>query len=284
MRPTHVVFGHSAAKDLRDALAEAGKDDNVLAFPDNLSLGPINPPSWHDRAQWMSNELLYEARDLSAETEAFWTAALAPGTGPVAWMSRRSAHDYANFLEWLWRLQEVPCKIIDLTEVKFLSRSPDGDGQAWWFVVSLALIPSKTIRERGLWDYAVPLSEGDRQHYRRLWGRLKEENAPLRIIRDGELASASIDAFDQTIMPCVQAEWRKISRVVGEVLYTYIEDERQQVGDRVLHARIRALVAGGLLEGRGDLSSLRAGEVRLPTASREVGKRYAPAAAESKPT
>lgn len=264
MSCTHIVFGHSAGKDLRDGLANASRKDTVLIFPDNLSLGPIDPPDWDERAKWMRDELLYEIRDLSEEIDTFWAAALARDNNPIAWFSRRSTLEYANFLEWLWRMGTSPCEIVDLTEVIFQSRGGEGGLLAPRFVVSLAMIPSKTIQARKLWDFAVPLSKREREHYRRLWGKLKEENAPLRIIREGELTSASLDVFDQTIMTFVSTKWQKLSRVIGEVLGAAWQEQCQQVGDGVLQARVRALVESGLLEGRGDLSSMREGQVRLP--------------------
>jgi len=40
----HLVFTPSGAGCLRSALKGAGRDDAVVAFFDNLSFGPINPP------------------------------------------------------------------------------------------------------------------------------------------------------------------------------------------------------------------------------------------------
>jgi hypothetical protein len=263
MRCTHILFNHSAAPELRRALTDAGKDDNVLVFPDNLSLGPIDPSDWDKRAQWIANELLHERLDLSAETGRFWTAALAGNIKPVAWMSRRSTGEYANFLEWLWRMEDLPCQIIDLTEVKFPSvREPERS----WFVVSSARITPENFLRHKLWDTAIELPEVDRQRYRNIWRALREENAPLRILRDGELVSAPMDVFDARIMMQVSGEWQKLSRVVGYTLALDIDDECEQAGVLVLHSRLRALVEGGYLESRGNLASLREGEVRLAAA------------------
>jgi hypothetical protein len=257
---THILFNPSAAPELRRALADAGKNDNILVFPDNLSLGPIDPPNWDKRAQWIVNELLHEQHDLSAEIDAFWAATLASDIKPVAWMSRRSTHEYTNFLEWLWRMEDLSCQIIDLTEVRFpWEREPERS----WFVVSSALITSKNFLKYKLWDTAVELPEVDRQRYRDIWRALRTQNAPLRILREGELVSAPMDVFDARIMTQVSAEWQKLSRVVGYTLALDMDDECQQVGVLLLHSRLRALVEGGYLEGRGNLASLREGEVRL---------------------
>jgi hypothetical protein len=184
MRCTHILFNHSAAPELRRALTDAGKDDNVLVLPDNLSLGPINPPDWNERARWIAKELLRELPDLTAEIDAFWGEALASGVKAVAWMSRRSTWEYANFLEWLWRMEDLPRQIIDLTEVRFpWEKYPERSS----LVVSSALITPKNFLKYKLWDAAIELPEVDRQRYRKIWQGLREENAPLRILRDGEL-------------------------------------------------------------------------------------------------
>jgi hypothetical protein len=40
----HIVFTASGVGSLRQALKNAGRDDEVISFFDDLSFGPINPP------------------------------------------------------------------------------------------------------------------------------------------------------------------------------------------------------------------------------------------------
>jgi len=160
-------------------------------------------------------------------------------------------------------MEDLPCQIIDLTEVKFpwereLERSQ--------FVVSSARITPKNFLKYKLWDTAIELPEADRQRYRNIWRALRAENAALRILRDGELASAPMDVFDARIMTQVSTEWQKLARVIGYILALDMDDECQQLGIGVLHSRLRVLVEGGALEGRGNLASLREGEVRKAAA------------------
>jgi len=54
---THIVFGEAADIELRDALRQLGRDDRVLACPDDLGLGPIAPSDPATRAQWMAHQL-----------------------------------------------------------------------------------------------------------------------------------------------------------------------------------------------------------------------------------
>jgi hypothetical protein len=108
----HIVFSQTAAGSLSQALRDAGREDRVVGPCDNLALGPINPPDLQTRVHWMEKELRCTGGEWGhAEEEAFWKAALVEGVHRVAWMSRRSAPEYCGFLEWLWRLGDLPCEV-----------------------------------------------------------------------------------------------------------------------------------------------------------------------------
>src|SRR4051794_32563376 len=114
----HVVFNSSAAAGLRDALRQAGRDERVVGSPDSLSFGPINPSEPELRRKWVEEELGYTGWDnIGDEMTSFWREAVSDRHRRVAWLSRRSAQEYAGFLEWLWRLDEEPIEVIDLTDV-----------------------------------------------------------------------------------------------------------------------------------------------------------------------
>src|SRR5262245_11950554 len=71
----------------------------------------------------MEEELRYTGWEwVLAEEEAFWRAALAEDVCRIAWISRRSAPEYCGFLEWLWRLGDLACEVIDLTDMPVGSR------------------------------------------------------------------------------------------------------------------------------------------------------------------
>ena len=76
----HVVFTPSGAGDLREALAQAGRSDRVVAFFDNLSFGPIEPSDLETRAAWVEAELRYaDWSEIAGEITTFWAAALSTG-------------------------------------------------------------------------------------------------------------------------------------------------------------------------------------------------------------
>ena len=123
----HIVFTPSGAGGLRDALKEAGQDDQVISLMDCHSFGPINPPDGELRRAWVEEELGYTDWEVVvAKSASFWTKALSLSDRKIGWLSRRSTQEYTGFLEWLWRLGEEPCEVVDRTDVMVVGRDRDG--------------------------------------------------------------------------------------------------------------------------------------------------------------
>jgi uncharacterized protein DUF3658/uncharacterized protein DUF1835 len=260
----HVVFAPSAAVDLRRALAEAGRTDRVVCPFDNYGFGPIHPPDADARRRWVEDELGCAGwEDVIGQTDAFWRESLSAPDRKVAWFSRRSAQEYSGFLEWLWRLGDLPCQVVDLTDVTVVGRSQDGKPTPPTPATSVALLHWYQILDNGLLNRAESLSSGARQQYVDLWRRLRAENAPLRVLGTDGLASAPISYFDSLLLSYATREWQKTALVVGKSLASFLDNSLLQTGDLVLAARVRALSAAGLLESQGNLFNLRRSEVRL---------------------
>ena len=125
--PLHIVFTPSGAGSLRQALTDAGRDDQVISSFDCLSFGPISPPDLPLRSKWVEDELGWTGWDgIARDSETFWREALSFGPRKVAWLSRRSAMEYAGFLEWLWRMGDATCEVVDLSEVMISHRPEPG--------------------------------------------------------------------------------------------------------------------------------------------------------------
>ena len=254
----HIVFSVSAAGSLNKALHDAGRTDRVVCNFDNLALGTINSPYPQTRLDWMEEELCCTDWDwVHAKEEAFWKAALAEDVRRVAWLSRRSAPEYCGFLDWLWRLGDLSCEIIDLTDMPVGSRRR---------AFSLSLLEAEEIVSNRLWDRAVPLDVAARERHHGLWRRLRAENAPLRVVDADGLRSAPITFFDQQLLSFAKPTWEKPARIIGEVIAEWVGPPTEpyfQAGDGILAARVFALVEAGVLEGRGDLTDIRQSDVRL---------------------
>jgi hypothetical protein len=261
----HIVFNMSAAGDLRKALTQAGRTDEVIALCDDLSFGPINPPEASLRTRWVETELGYDWAEVGNKADTFWDSAFSGQRHRIVWTSRRSNQEYVGFLEFVWRLDDIPCEFIDLTEVTLTRRDPKGKSHAPALVGSLALIPADDIAENKLWDLAQNLTAEMRDAYRAKWANLRTENAALRVLDAAlELVSAPISFFDQHLLSRTERRWLKAARIVAEVMASFWRDSRRQVGDLILASRLGVLVDSGLLEGKGDLSQIRFSEVRLP--------------------
>jgi len=256
----------SAAGDLSEALTLMGRDDGVVALPDNLSFGPIHPPDPALRAAWIEAELGYEGWDeVGSASDKFWAAALAADSLPIAWISRRSAQDYAGFLEFLWRLGDRPCNVVDLTDQMVTRHDKEGRVSEPHLVVSPALLNPYQFIENRLFDLAQPLTTQARSAYRATWQKLRPENAPLRILTSNlALTSVPISYFDAALQSYVTERWQKVARVVAELMVKYSDLDVLHIDDLVLAARVRALAAAGLVEAKGDLMQIRFSEIRLP--------------------
>jgi hypothetical protein len=259
----HVVFNPSAADSLRQALQQSGRNERVISLFDSLSFGPIHPPSAELRCKWVEEELGYANwEEVVGEANSFWIESLSIGDRKVAWLSRRSAQEYAGFLEWLWRLGEEPAEVIDLTDVMVAGGKHEPTKPH--LAVSLGMLPPNQILENNILDRMEKLAPPLRARYRESWGRLRAENASLRVLSAGELVSAPLSFFDPLLLSCATPEWQKAARVIGGALWESSTASVLQVGDLVLCARARALAGAGLLESRVDLFDIQNSELRLP--------------------
>jgi hypothetical protein len=260
----HFVFTLSGAGCLVQALRKADRDDLVVATCHNMHLGPIDPSDPSSRAKWLENELGRIDRKDPARSERDWDEARFPGHRKVAWLTRRSAMEYAGFLDWLWHRGDAPCEVVDLSEVKVFYL-PEHGSRPPRLAVTLGMLHHDTIAHNKLWDLAKPLPTTERLRYRELWGQLLSENAPLRVIGGDRLVSAPISFFDSLLMSYVTDDWQKVSRVVGPAMVSQMDIV--QTGDTFLAARINALAESGRLDIRGKSAlEILHSEVRLPSA------------------
>jgi len=156
--------------------------------------------------------------EIVGEATSFWQEALSISNRKIAWLSRRSAQEYAGFLEWLWRLGEEPIEVIDLTDV-VVAGNKDGPTKPH-LAISLGLLPPHTILENDLLDRTETLTSVLRAQYRELWGRLRAENAPLRVLSEGELVSAPLSFFDPLLLSCATPKWQKAARLLEKLSAT----------------------------------------------------------------
>lgn len=253
----HVAFGLSAAGSLKYALRQIDCQQPVIGLPDDLSFGPINLPSRHERLAWIENELALDGYEEVLETtERFWEEVITPDTFPVIWVNLRSAREYAGFLEFLWRVRSKEFRVVDVTNVEFKGR------RGPFFANSFGQVSPEQIIETRLIDRQASLSVSEIEAYRAAWKQLMVENAPLRVLEAERLISAPVTYFDDLISSYVTGEWKRCVRIVGETLCALMDSSSHQTGDLVLWARLSKLIDAGVFEYQGDLASLHDSSVR----------------------
>lgn len=247
----HVMFHPSGAGSLRQALQMAGRPVWVVAHFDDYSAGPIDTLDVAARVEWLAT-LVDEpwAEDL-LRTEAGILSTYDPAGLPVVWFSRRDARSYIGFLAWLSRAGDRDFTVVDITDMDIAGRC----------YLSPSVIPHPVICAADLWDRRRALSAEEVAAYRRDWDRLRRENAPIRILTADGIVSGGRELLDGLLLPYVTADWQKLAWVIGNALSG--NDERYAFFNEFeLSNRLDELIEQGILEGRGDFSSLHLSEVR----------------------
>jgi hypothetical protein len=260
----HFVFTLSGAGCLVRALRSAGRDDQVVATCHGFNVGPIDPSDPSARAKWLENELGEIERKDAARSERSWNETRFPGHRKVAWLTRRSAVEYAGFLDWLWHRGDTPCDLVDLSKAKISDPEEHGSKPPMASPTSIALLSPDIIAHNRLWDLAKPLQTAARLRYRELWDQLLSENAPLRVLDGDKLVSAPISFFDEMLTSLVTEHWQRVARIIGTAMAYEMDDGIIQSDDTFLSARLDALARDGRLEIRGrSAHDMHVSEVRL---------------------
>ena len=251
----HVVFNSAAAETLRRAILSKSLSDHVVCLLDDYSAGPIGEANSAARAAWMESELFLGGWHTAvAAVPEFLQATRAVDVMPVAWFSRRDAQSYSGVLWWLSKMGAAPCQIIDTTDLS----SDSG---------RLTISPSAlgAVEMANLLGTQIDAHPDLREQYAAVWNRLKSENAAFRVVDQvGGIYSQPITYFDPALIAAGSRRWRPIATLIGDVLSGFLNQSLNQASDAVLHSRIRILADLAIFDWRGDLSVLRACDVRLP--------------------
>jgi uncharacterized protein DUF3658/uncharacterized protein DUF1835 len=259
MKTLHIAPGDSAGGSLIRAIRDAGQDDEVLPFRDDLSCGPIDRDEPSARAAWWDR--FYDASDVAATLGEFWERVATTDHRLVVWFGRHSARELAFFLAWVDRLGERPYQIIDVTGRRLPFRGRDGSIGLSRPVQSVSIVQPATLRS--LLGQEHPITARDRDESRQRWQRLRGENAPFRIVTETGLASAPIDYFDPSLLAQVTPDWQTAARIVGNTM-GHNSEPYFQVYELMLLARLVALVDQGRLLADGDPWTMSC-RIRLPS-------------------
>jgi hypothetical protein len=258
MKTLHIAPGDSAGGGLVCAIREAGGHDDVLAFPDDLSCGPIDPGDPSGRAAWWAS--YYDDWGIEEILTSFWERVAATDDRLVVWVGRRCARELAFFLAWTERLGDRPFDIIDVTGMKFPFNRPDGSTAPGQPAQSVSIVNWQGLKT--LLGTEQRITAEQRAEAQRQWRQLRSENAPFRIVTENGLASAPVDHFDPLLLEQATTEWKRTAYVIGATMAFNCESYFQ-TGDLMLLTRVVALIEQGKLLVDGNPWDMQASRVRL---------------------
>lgn len=228
----------------RHAVSLGGTPEDVLALPLGLDRGDIQSPL---AAECPRKDLLRQWYGREAEAlEASWrdiltTAArlrqLSAGETVRIWASGREPHDACGLLMVAELLRDTPARVRAVFLPPWRERE---DGV--------------TVRYKG-WGEVHPEEFGHFLHREEAlspnvlrmlanrWQELKEENAALRAVVNGEVRSVGEDFYDGMLRKHLRSGETTVGRLIGEVLGR----ERPGIGDQYLAERIQWMLETGEL-------------------------------------
>ncbi|WP_280453759.1 DUF3658 domain-containing protein [Nocardia brasiliensis] len=236
MGSLHLVGGPTAAVSLRTALhaSPAHAADAVIWLPDDLSIGPLTPNGFAVRDEWWRwwgemTTAYFGADPEPSETypqqlAAFWDR-VDDAAHLVAWYGSDNAGEAAFFHALCHRLGDRPLDALAL---------PGSIG---------GRDPEELSRQL---EAARPVTATERSAVHRTWERLVQENETFRIVRDGDLVSASSDHYDRALLEAAGADWTPISRIIAPVMAV------MSVADAPLIWRVQTLVESGAMVADGN--------------------------------
>ena len=234
----------------RQAVPLGGRREDVVGLSFGLSEGDIRAPiaagDCPRRAylwEQFSFDRYGEREDLGASFRKFWDGALAD--------LRKLEGCPQAVRVWLDDTPDARCGLLFLAErlapadsdvhvVELPKRVAQGAHEAveyrGWGEVEPQLFGTFLDRERALTGAELDSLAGR-------WRRLQEENAPLRVVRDGAIVSADIDYYDDRIRSCFPEAPCKVAQIIGEAL------GRQKIltGDVFVAQRVRHFLETGEL-------------------------------------
>ncbi|HKP26592.1 MAG TPA: DUF3658 domain-containing protein [Dongiaceae bacterium] len=259
MSTLHISPGLSAGGLIVQAVRGAERPDKVLSWPDDLSCGPIDSDDPAARAAWWAR--FDDDWKIEDSLREFWERVRTTDDRLVVWFGRHSASELAFFLAWTDRLRDRPFDIVDVTGLVFpLGRKADPSAMSDPMQAVGMINPE---RLRTLLGRERPATALEVEQASQNWRKLKLENTPFRVVTATGLVSAQIDYFDSSLLQQATSDWKRVLRVVGEVM-AFCGEPYLQVGDTMLLARVVALVGEGKLLADGDPRDMRSCRVRLP--------------------
>lgn len=258
----NITFTESSA----GALNIAGRP--ALALADDLSLGPIDPYDLEARqaffrALYAGTEYESWYTDEMPAIRNFWEKTRPGDARRVVWLTRRSAREYAGFLEFLSREPE-PCgiEVVDLTDgIDVLYEDEPDPGPDRLVPVSLGELRPEWLAAQQ--DEGRTLTPDEAEYYLRTWKQLKqdEDYPDVRTLWRGQLCHTVSSTIPEVVLDAVPDEWTSAAAAISDALEV-LTTEYDQCSDAYLYSRLLGLIEIGWVEADGDPWAMRLLQVR----------------------
>jgi hypothetical protein len=251
----NIVFGKLAESVLRKALENHGRSEDILAFPDDLSFGPIDPLDGDSRIKWISDNFYVQPEGWGVfprQSNAFFRQANSEYRKIIFWICENSVYEYCGYCECIHRIagDNLNLNYIDTMEtVQFGIGNISGNG----FPPRLAHI--SPVIAAHLIGKEIPVSASLRAERLQTWQRLCTENAPLRTIGPQGVESVPLSHFDPFLLAFADTEWQSARWVITQAAVEANNDNFFRVDLMTLTGRLRALVKEGQLGADGDVTN-----------------------------
>jgi hypothetical protein len=248
----HVMPSASAGGSMQVALRDVKSNDEVLAFRDDLSCGPIDSDDASSRAKWWAP--WYDPEDTQRELRLFWDVLERTKHEIVLWFSRESALEFSFFYQCATRLGARPYRVVEL------GGSPGTlDDPARRNAVLETVSTRQPEQLRALIALQSPPTNAVIERTAARWSELRQENAPFRVVTSKGLVSTPVDHFDAALLAEVTRAPRGVRSIIGKAM----SQHPYQVGSMMLLSRLAALVGEGRLAVHGDAADLWSAAVAL---------------------
>lgn len=251
MSTLHITPGGAAADSLREALARAGRTDQVVELRDDLAVGPLRGADelptvratfWQNVIGDSDLDFMRELEDEAARLEA-----LVDSDAPVVIWHGQSAADQLMLRRVAYHLRNEPQR---LNEVRLSSDDMSREDRTLARADSATAVGmfSPEVLLARLAD-AAPISVLRIGRLALEWQEVKQVNAETRVWRDNTFKRGNFAELDALVAEHASTEWRNAVRVAGELM---VADVGFLVSDTIAFWRCRQAAAAGLVELSGE--------------------------------
>jgi hypothetical protein len=256
----HVASNMSFAGSLGQQLRRAGKRDEVRGFTDDLTAGPIASDDVQVRTEWWNT--MVDWPEIGEAISWFWDEA-ATGLPLVVWFGRNDSRDICFYMALCERFPDRIAAIGDVSTISVQYEWLDGTTIDIPSPQDLNSVPGNVLS--ALTDFTRRADPAEIAAHALRWRELKAENAPIRVMIDGEVVSQPETYFDNMLIKAAETSWLWTIRIIGDVMSRCYG--KSCVSEFVLASRIDALVERGTLEAEGNPLDMRESRVKLAQAN-----------------